>query len=180
MTAHSNLDSAVAALHSGFDICPNRFDVNNAIEQVSRACRRVVAAQTSVRNQLQGRQLLVRHRQCRSFRAIGRLARSISRSINGESGTGKELVAQALPAQSALRKSLHRSEYGSNSERFDGIGLFGHERGRLQVHQTRRVGDLNRPMAVRCFWMESVTCPPSCKPACCVCWQSKVLPGRGT
>jgi two-component system nitrogen regulation response regulator GlnG len=40
MTAHSDLDSAVSAYHSGaFEYLPKPFDINDAIEQVQRACR---------------------------------------------------------------------------------------------------------------------------------------------
>ena len=40
MTAHSDLDSAVSAYHSGaFEYLPKPFDVTEALEQVQRACR---------------------------------------------------------------------------------------------------------------------------------------------
>ena len=42
MTAHSDLDSAVAAFHGGaFEYLPKPFDVDEAIEQVQRACRKI-------------------------------------------------------------------------------------------------------------------------------------------
>ena len=41
MTAHSDLDSAVAAYHGGaFEYLPKPFDLDEAVEQVSRACRK--------------------------------------------------------------------------------------------------------------------------------------------
>jgi len=41
MTAHSDLDSAVAAYHGGaFEYLPKPFNIDDAIEQVNRACRK--------------------------------------------------------------------------------------------------------------------------------------------
>ncbi|MCP4128146.1 MAG: response regulator, partial [Gammaproteobacteria bacterium] len=45
MTAHSDLDSAVAAFHGGaFEYLPKPFDVDEAVEQVRRACRHAQGA----------------------------------------------------------------------------------------------------------------------------------------
>jgi len=94
MTAHSDLDSAVTAYHSGaFEYLPKPFDVNDAIEQVTRACRR---SRSSVVSSLEestvGAPEIIGEAPAMQevFRAIGRLARSnITVLINGESGTGK-------------------------------------------------------------------------------------------
>ena len=41
MTAHSDLDSAVSAFHDGaFEYLPKPFDIDEAVTQVTRACRR--------------------------------------------------------------------------------------------------------------------------------------------
>ena len=145
MTAHSDLDSAVAAYHSGaFEYLPKPFDVNNAIEQVSRACRKSRGRTNSSEESAAGAPEIIGEAPAMQevFRAIGRLARSnITVLINGESGTGKELVAQALHRHSprcgsrfialnmaAIPKDLMESE------------LFGHERGAFTGAQTRRVG----------------------------------------
>lgn len=40
MTAHSDLDSAVTASQRRLQYLPKPFDINNAIEQVTRACRK--------------------------------------------------------------------------------------------------------------------------------------------
>jgi two-component system nitrogen regulation response regulator GlnG len=145
MTAHSDLDSAVAAFHGGaFEYLPKPFDVDEAVEQVSRACRKsrasgvesaeLAVAKTEIIGEAPAMQEV--------FRAIGRLARSnISVLINGESGTGKELVARALHRHSprakeafvalnmaAIPRDLMESE------------LFGHERGAFTGAQSRRIG----------------------------------------
>ena len=145
MTAHSDLDSAVAAFHGGaFEYLPKPFDIDEAVEQVRRACRhrRPVGegpGPTAPRApELIGEAPAMQE----VFRAIGRLARSnITVLINGESGTGKELVARALHRHSpragrpflalnmaAIPRDLLESE------------LFGHERGSFTGAQGRRVG----------------------------------------
>ncbi|MCP4994748.1 MAG: nitrogen regulation protein NR(I) [Gammaproteobacteria bacterium] len=146
MTAHSDLDSAVAAFHGGaFEYLPKPFDVDEAVEQVQRACRKSegelvpdIAEDISEGLEIIGEAPAMQE----VFRAIGRLARSnITVLINGESGTGKELVAQALHRHSpraakpfialnmaAIPHDLMESE------------LFGHERGAFTGAQSRRTG----------------------------------------
>lgn len=144
MTAHSDLDSAVSAFHGGaFEYLPKPFDIDDAISQVTRACRRMredrpedeaTASTPDIIGEAPAMQEV--------FRAIGRLARSnITVLINGESGTGKELVAHALHRHSprsdkpfialnmaAIPRDLLESE------------LFGHERGAFTGAQARREG----------------------------------------
>jgi two-component system nitrogen regulation response regulator GlnG len=146
MTAHSDLDSAVAAFHGGaFEYLPKPFDVDDAVEQVSRACRSAAAAgRSEIDDQAPQNPEIIGEAPAMQevFRAIGRLARSnITVLINGESGTGKELVAHALHRHSpraqqpfiplnmaAIPRDLMESE------------LFGHERGAFTGAQTRRIG----------------------------------------
>ena len=145
MTAHSDLDSAVSAYHSGaFEYLPKPFDIDEAVDQVQRACKvsresrahaeQQPAAPTEIIGAAPAMQEV--------FRAIGRLAKSnITVLINGESGTGKELVAHALHKHSpradgpfialnmaAIPRDLLESE------------LFGHEKGAFTGAQSRRVG----------------------------------------
>ncbi len=147
MTAHSDLDSAVAAYHGGaYEYLPKPFDVDEAVEQVRRASQRRSLESTAAAaggpghpgHDIIGEAPAMQE----VFRAIGRLARSkITVLINGESGTGKELVALALHRHSpraaapfialnmaAIPRDLLESE------------LFGHERGAFTGAQTRRVG----------------------------------------
>jgi len=144
MTAHSDLDSAVAAFHGGaFEYLPKPFDVDEAVEQVRRACRSSQGVTTGVEAIPDSPEIIGEAPAMQEvFRAIGRLARSsITVLINGESGTGKELVAQALHRHSprasgpfialnmaAIPKDLLESE------------LFGHERGAFTGAQVRREG----------------------------------------
>jgi two-component system nitrogen regulation response regulator GlnG len=146
MTAHSDLDSAVSAYHGGaFEYLPKPFDVDDAVQQIRRACRQQAAVEE--KPDIDGRkgatEIIGEAAAMQEvFRAIGRLARSnITVLINGESGTGKELVAQALHRHStrseapfialnmaAIPRDLMESE------------LFGHERGAFTGAQTRREG----------------------------------------
>ncbi|NEV63429.1 nitrogen regulation protein NR(I) [Thiorhodococcus minor] len=144
MTAHSDLDSAVSAFHGGaFEYLPKPFDLDEAVSQVTRACRRGRDDRAEEATVPQGTDIIGEAPAMQDvFRAIGRLARSnITVLINGESGTGKELVAHALHRHSprsdgpfialnmaAIPRDLLESE------------LFGHERGSFTGAQTRREG----------------------------------------
>jgi two-component system nitrogen regulation response regulator GlnG len=146
MTAHSDLESAVSAYHGGaFEYLPKPFDVDDAVQQIRRACRQQLTVEEQPKANVSdgGKEIIGEAPAMQEvFRAIGRLARSnITVLINGESGTGKELVAHALHRHSsraegpfialnmaAIPKDLMESE------------LFGHERGAFTGAQTRRVG----------------------------------------
>jgi two-component system nitrogen regulation response regulator GlnG len=144
MTAHSDLESAVSAFHGGaFEYLPKPFDLDDAVDQVRRACRSrkeepPTAPSPAATPDIIGEAPAMQE----VYRAIGRLARSnITVLINGESGTGKELVARALHRHSpradkpfialnmaAIPRDLLESE------------LFGHERGAFTGAQARREG----------------------------------------
>jgi len=144
MTAHSDLDSAVSAFHGGaFEYLPKPFDIDEAVDQVRRACRHQREADAQAEPLGHSPDIIGEASSMQEvFRAIGRLARSnITVLINGESGTGKELVARALHRHSpratapfialnmaAIPRDLMESE------------LFGHERGAFTGAQTRREG----------------------------------------
>lgn len=148
MTAHSDLESAVASYQGGaFEYLPKPFDVEEAVSLIKRAILHhnkskpdtledleEPLAQTEIIGEAPAMQEV--------FRAIGRLANSnITVLINGESGTGKELVAQALHRHSprsanpfialnmaAIPHDLIESE------------LFGHEKGAFTGANTQRRG----------------------------------------
>lgn len=146
MTAHSDLESAVSAYHGGaFEYLPKPFDVDEAVQQIRRACRQQPSQSEKSDSALaQASPEIIGEAPAMQevFRAIGRLARSnITVLINGQSGTGKELVAHALHRHSprsaapfialnmaAIPRDLMESE------------LFGHEKGAFTGAQTRRVG----------------------------------------
>jgi len=145
MTAHSDLESAVAAYRGGaFEYLPKPFDVDDAVRLARRAIdhrrRDKSAPATAVDRvpEIIGEAPAMQE----VFRAIGRLSGShITVLINGESGTGKELVARALHKHSpraakpfialniaAIPRELLESE------------LFGHERGAFTGAVAQRKG----------------------------------------
>lgn len=136
MTAHSDLEAAVAAYQGGaFEYLPKPFDVDDAVAVTQRALAHGLeqqraqpkAAHPDFSTEIIGEAPAMQE----VFRAIGRLSQSnITVLINGQSGTGKELVARALHRHSprrlqpfialnmaAIPKDLMESE------------LFGHEKG---------------------------------------------------
>jgi len=146
MTAHSDLDSAVASYSRGaFEYLPKPFDIQDAVAITQRALEHggeknendqlyAVTETAEIIGEAPAMQEV--------FRAIGRLSNSnISVLINGESGTGKELVAHALHKHSprkamqfvplnvaAIPKELIESE------------LFGHEKGAFTGATQQRTG----------------------------------------
>lgn len=133
MTAHSDLDSAVAAYQGGaFEYLPKPFDIDQAVDLVRRAAQQRLPVQEA---SLQARRIPEMLGQAPAmqevFRAIGRLSRSsMSVLITGESGTGKELVARALhrhsPRASKAFIALNTSAFTAELLESE---LFGHEKG---------------------------------------------------
>lgn len=136
ITAHSDLDSAVAAYQGGaFEYLPKPFDIDEAVAVTQRALTHTLEQQanTKIPEPAEVSKDIIGEAPAMQevFRAIGRLAQSnITVLINGESGTGKELVAHALHTHSprkegqfialnmaAIPRDLIESE------------LFGHEKG---------------------------------------------------
>lgn len=146
MTAHSDLDTTVAAFHEGaFDYLAKPFDLEDAVELVRRAAQsRPAEATPETRAAAVDSSGMVGQSAAMQglYRAIGRLAHApIPVLITGESGTGKELVARALHRSSpraqgpfiglnmaAIPRELLESE------------LFGHERGAFTGAHQRRQG----------------------------------------
>ena len=144
MTAHTDLDSALASYETGaFEYLPKPFDLDEAVRLARSAIQSSVldveggdesAASMGIIGEAPAMQEV--------FRAIGRLAKSnINVLISGQSGTGKELVAKALHQNSprsqqpfiainiaAIPAELLESE------------LFGHEKGSFTGAHSRRQG----------------------------------------
>ena len=146
MTAHSDLDSAVAAYDSGaFEYLPKPFDIEEAVAQVSRALRHSVqnrGDETPQSGQETPEIIGEAPAMQEVFRAIGRLARSnITVLINGESGSGKELVARALHRHSprAAKPFIALNMAAIPRDVLDSE-LFGHERGAFTGATERRYG----------------------------------------
>jgi len=143
MTAHSDLDHAVAAYRGGaFEYLPKPFDIDEAVALVRRAAApganpaagSASAPIPGILGQAPAMQDV--------FRAIGRLSRSsLSVLVTGESGTGKELVARALHRHSprangpfiALNTSAIAPELLESE-------LFGHEKGAFTGADSMRRG----------------------------------------
>ncbi len=143
MTAHADLDHAVAAYRGGaFEYLPKPFDIDAAVALVRRAATQgevgrsetSAAAIPGILGQAPAMQEV--------FRAIGRLSRSsLSVLVTGESVTGKELVARALHQHSpraagpfiALNTSAIASELLESE-------LFGHEKGSFTGADAQRRG----------------------------------------
>ncbi len=135
MTAHSDLDSAVASYKGGaFEYLPKPFDVDEAVALVKRALEHAFEQQKQVEEQVAdaGTEIIGEAPAMQEvFRAIGRLSQSnITVLINGESGTGKELVAHALHKHSPRRESpfipLNMAAIPHDLIESE---LFGHEKG---------------------------------------------------
>jgi two-component system nitrogen regulation response regulator GlnG len=133
MTAHSDLDSAVAAYKGGaFEYLPKPFDIDQAVDLVRRAATQQHRSGDSVSESRRIPEMLGHAPAMQEmFRAIGRLSRSsMTVLITGESGTGKELVARALHRHSPRATkpfiALNTSAFTADLLESE---LFGHEKG---------------------------------------------------
>jgi len=144
MTAHTDLDSALASYESGaFEYLPKPFDLDEAVRLAQRAVEPKEGEAVSDEEFDNEIEIIGEAPAMQEvFRAIGRLAKSnINVMICGQSGTGKELVANALHQHSprtanpfvainiaAIPAELLESE------------LFGHEKGAFTGAQAQRKG----------------------------------------
>jgi two-component system nitrogen regulation response regulator GlnG len=144
ITAHSDLDSAVSAYQGGaFEYLPKPFDIDEAMELVSRAARQRTRGKTELAASKPTPRIIGQAPAMQEvFKAIGRLSRSsMTVLITGESGTGKELVSRALHDNSprangpfiALNTSAIAAELLESE-------LFGHEKGAFTGATERRIG----------------------------------------
>ena len=144
-TAHSDLDSAVAAYQSGaFEYLPKPFDLEELIDVARRGISFAKEQKTSASVALSPQSEIIGEAPAMQevFRAIGRLSNSnITVLINGESGTGKELVAQALHKHSP-RKNNKFIALNMAAIPHDLIEseLFGHEKGAFTGAAQKREG----------------------------------------
>jgi len=145
ITAHTDLDSAVAAYRAGaFEYLPKPFDVDEAVALVWRAARTAGRLQdrTVLREPVIPQMIGQAPAMQEVFRTIGRLSRSsMNVLITGESGTGKELVARALHQHSprSARPFVALNTTAIAAELLESE-LFGHERGAFTGADARRIG----------------------------------------
>ena len=144
MTAHSDLDAAVAAYKGGaFEYLPKPFDVDGVADLVRRAAKRRAENGSSQPSRAGGPMLIGEAPAMQDvFRAVGRLSQSqITVLITGESGTGKELVARALHDTSARKdKPFIAINTAAIPKDLMESELFGHEKGSFTGAQAQRKG----------------------------------------
>jgi len=165
-TAHSDLDSAVAAYQGGaFEYLPKPFDIDELIAVTNRAISFANEQGTEhpvntddISDEIIGEAPAMQE----VFRAIGRLSHSnITVLINGESGTGKELVAKALHDHSP-RKNNRFIALNMAAIPHDLIEseLFGHEKGAFTGASQRREGRFQQADGGTLFLDEIGDMPP--------------------
>ena len=145
VTAHSDLDNAIAAYRGGaFEYLPKPFDVDEAVRLVEKAARQKGREAGELPDADEDVPSLIGQAPAMQevFRSIGRLSRSsMTVLITGESGTGKELVAQALHKNSPRTEQsfvpLNTSAIAAELLESE---LFGHERGAFTGADARRIG----------------------------------------
>ncbi|MFT7527728.1 MAG: two-component system nitrogen regulation response regulator GlnG, partial [Arenicella sp.] len=144
MTAHTDLDSALASYDSGaFEYLPKPFDLDDAVRLANRAVETKGGSFIAVDEDDKEVEIIGEAPAMQEvFRAIGRLAKSnINVMICGQSGTGKELVANALhqhsPRSSAAFVAINIAAIPADLLESE---LFGHEKGAFTGAQAKRQG----------------------------------------
>ena len=144
MTAHTDLDSALASYKSGaFEYLPKPFDIEEALTIIDSAVNQYGQVYEESPEAIKTGSMIGEAPAMQEvFRAIGRLAKSnINVLIWGESGTGKELVANALHQFSprADKPYVPINTAAIPAELLESE-LFGHERGAFTGAYERRIG----------------------------------------
>ncbi|MBV1774312.1 nitrogen regulation protein NR(I) [Burkholderiaceae bacterium DAT-1] len=164
MTAHSDLDSAVAAFQGGaFEYLPKPFDVDHAITLIRRALNERVRDEEADAGEHVAPDMLGQASAMQDvFRAIGRLSQSNATVlVTGESGSGKELVARALHRHSPrAHKAFIALNTAAIPRELLESELFGHERGSFTGAQEKRLGRFEQAEGGTLFLDEIGDMPP--------------------
>jgi len=144
MTAHTDLDSALASYESGaFEYLPKPFDLDEAVRLVHRAVE-PKGGEFKSEEEFDDEVEIIGEAPAMQevFRAIGRLAKSnINVMVCGQSGTGKELVANALHHHSPrASKPFVAINIAAIPAELLESELFGHEKGAFTGAQAQRKG----------------------------------------
>ncbi len=144
MTAHTDLDSALASYESGaFEYLPKPFDLDEAVRLVQRAVEPKEGDDSGDEDPSNDVTIIGEAPAMQEvFRAIGRLAKSnINVMVCGQSGTGKELVANALHRYSPrASKPFVAINIAAIPAELLESELFGHEKGAFTGAQAQRKG----------------------------------------
>ena len=144
MTAHTDLDSALASYESGaFEYLPKPFDLDDAVRLVNRAVESHADLMLEDEEEQPEVDIIGEAPAMQEvFRAIGRLAKSnINVMVCGQSGTGKELVANALHRHSPrAQKPFVAINIAAIPADLLESELFGHEKGSFTGAQAQRQG----------------------------------------
>ena len=166
MTAHSDLDSAVASYSRGaFEYLPKPFDIEDAIAITRRALDHSHDTDKGTSESVgKNHPEIIGEAPAMQevFRAIGRLSNSnISVLINGESGTGKELVAHALHRHSPRKaKQFVPLNVAAIPRELIESELFGHEKGAFTGATQQRTGRFEQANGGTLFLDEIGDMPP--------------------
>lgn len=156
ITAHSDLDNAVAAFQSGaFEYLPKPFDMDEAVNLVRRALgSHEEPSANNTADETDPTEMIGEAPAMQEvFRAIGRLSRSqINVLITGESGAGKELVASALHRHSPRARGpfIAINTAAIPAELLESE-LFGHEKGAFTGAVQTRQGRFEQASAGTLF-----------------------------
>jgi len=149
MTAHADLDTAIAALRTGAaDFIMKPFRMEQMLAAVQRCMERQkiqrenFVLKRQVEHQYDGSGLLG---DCELFQNIRGLIRRVAPTpstvmIEGESGTGKELAARAIHNLSARNGSFVPVNCGAMTHELLESELFGHMKGAFTGAQRAREG----------------------------------------
>jgi DNA-binding NtrC family response regulator len=151
LTAHGDLDSAVAALRvRACDFMTKPPDIDALVAALERAVRqRRLAGEVSALSERSGEELDAPQGivgasppMCELVQLVGRVAAvEAAVLVRGESGTGKELVARALHDRSRRReRAFVALNCAAIPENLLESELFGHEKGAFSGAVTRKIG----------------------------------------